>query len=43
MSRSHGPEVALVERRDLGLAKALGECDHAGIDDPQHQIIVASL
>jgi hypothetical protein len=43
MSRSHGSEVTLVERGDLGLAEALRKGDHAGIDDPQGEIVVAHL
>jgi len=40
---AHGSKVALVERRDLGLAEALGECHDAGVDDPEREVCVASL
>jgi hypothetical protein len=39
----HGSKVALVERRHLRLAQALGERHHAGIDDPEREIHVPSL
>jgi hypothetical protein len=40
---AHGSKVALVERRDLGLAETLGECHDAGIDDSEREISVARL
>jgi hypothetical protein len=43
MVRAHGSKVALVERRDLGLAEALSECHDAGIDDTEREVCVASL
>jgi len=43
MGRPHRSEVALVERRDLRLAQALGERDNTGVDDAEHEIHVASL
>ncbi len=36
-------EMALVQRRNLRLGQALGECDDAGIDDAEGKILVARL
>ncbi len=43
MGGPHGPEVALVERRDLRLAQALGKGHDACIDGAEGGIRVASL
>lgn len=39
----HGSEMPLIQRRDLGLADALGERHHAGIDKADRQVSIVSL
>ena len=43
MGGPHGPEVALVERRDLRLAQTLGKGHDACIDNTEREIRVAGL
>lgn len=43
MRRPHSSEVALVKRRDLRFAQALGERHHAGIDDPEREVCILRL
>ena len=43
MGRPHRSKVTLIERRDLWLPQALGQCDDAGIDDAEREVGISRL